>query len=563
MLPERRVAGGLNAAQGAIVRAPRARRGRMHALRRTGRARLRSERVRRSPSRSRMASVDATRRPSTPLREMTMTPHDPSLRPRSSSHRTPPPPSPGRRRAVPARWSAALLTGALALLCLADATPAQTAARTPGAGHTPADGYSVSGTETGLGPVPLVHWLREGADFTAAGMSTRATVTHMGQPGQTEPFALFVPPIPPGSNLLEILVCWNWLIDGPTPFTDTIEINGQPIVGDRCGTGLPDLCWLKSGGVSYLARLQNAKIVHGGVNIVAKATDKPLGFDPLAYGEGISIVCVYEIPGHPLRLVDGWCGYTSTESDPARTLTARAQLDFTLPYAGGNFHFLCNALDGQQDTPVQPIFGDEFFVNGISVGGTFGGTGAPADAWQGFLGPNGVSDLYDHAEDDPAALGLVGPGDTTMRFESRRQAAGDCVGHSLALVSFEPTLPSAWSTWNAGLPCSNGVTPSLTGSGPLVPGTPFTLALSGGPPLAPAYLVIGLSSLRAPFKGGILGPSPDLITPLALDPSGSLAFSLVWPALPAGTMLWWQYWIADPGNPLGFCASETLKSTSN
>ncbi|TPW07470.1 MAG: FG-GAP repeat-containing protein, partial [Acidimicrobiaceae bacterium] len=61
-----------------------------------------------------------------------------------------------------------------------------------------------------------------------------------------------------------------------------------------------------------------------------------------------------------------------------------------------------------------------------------------------------------------------------------------------------------------GLAGANGV-PALAGEGTLQPGSSITLSLSGALANAPATLVIGLSQLGAPFKGGVLVPSPDLL----------------------------------------------------
>ena len=68
----------------------------------------------------------------------------------------------------------------------------------------------------------------------------------------------------------------------------------------------------------------------------------------------------------------------------------------------------------------------------------------------------------------------------------------DGLGHSLA-GNFQPVL--------------NG-SGCLDGSGDLV------LELYGMPVFSQVYLVIGLSNIEAPFKQGVLVPSPDLILPM-------------------------------------------------
>ena len=79
-----------------------------------------------------------------------------------------------------------------------------------------------------------------------------------------------------------------------------------------------------------------------------------------------------------------------------------------------------------------------------------------------------------------------------------------------------------------------------------------------------AWWVLGLAQLSAPFKGGVLVPSPDLIVgPVPLDGVGSLSTTFAWPAgLPTGTELFWQTWISDVAGPIGFAATNGLRSTT-
>jgi hypothetical protein len=76
--------------------------------------------------------------------------------------------------------------------------------------------------------------------------------------------------------------------------------------------------------------------------------------------------------------------------------------------------------------------------------------------------------------------------------------------------------------------------------------------------------VIGLSTLHAPFKGGVMVPELDvLITGLVTNGSGSLVLSATWPSgLPSTVTAYYQYWIADPAGPAGFAASNALSGTT-
>jgi hypothetical protein len=101
--------------------------------------------------------------------------------------------------------------------------------------------------------------------------------------------------------------------------------------------------------------------------------------------------------------------------------------------------------------------------------------------------------------------------------------------------------------------------PSMTGSGSLAGGANFTIALAGLPTFTTTTLIVGLGSLFAPFKGGTLGPMPDLLIPLgtgtgALNLNGSMPMGL-----PSNFELWMQSWTPDAGAPVGLDATNTLQ----
>jgi hypothetical protein len=105
--------------------------------------------------------------------------------------------------------------------------------------------------------------------------------------------------------------------------------------------------------------------------------------------------------------------------------------------------------------------------------------------------------------------------------------------------------------------------PQLAGQGTLKAGTPVTLQLSGALPGGQATLVAGTTQLAAPFKGGVLVPFPDiLVFGLPISPAGASNLTVTWPPnVPAGTTVSFQMWIADPGGPSGFAASNGLSGT--
>lgn len=131
-----------------------------------------------------------------------------------------------------------------------------------------------------------------------------------------------------------------------------------------------------------------------------------------------------------------------------------------------------------------------------------------------------------------------------------------CGGPAVGSDAFEVTTP--------GSPGTGGVVPVLEGAGPAKPGSlgnSFTISM--GPASGSAFLVLGLSELAAPFKGGILGPAPDVFLPaLGLDASGGLGFVFALPAdVPAGLEVFAQAWLPDPGVVPAFSATNTLKLT--
>ncbi len=103
----------------------------------------------------------------------------------------------------------------------------------------------------------------------------------------------------------------------------------------------------------------------------------------------------------------------------------------------------------------------------------------------------------------------------------------------------------------------------LDGQGPLVAGQPLALQLSSAAAGAPTWLVVGLSPLGVPFKGGTLWAQPDaFFGAFTTTSGGTLSLGATWPAgLPAGTSFWSQCWWPDAAAPQGWSASTGLQGT--
>lgn len=200
------------------------------------------------------------------------------------------------------------------------------------------------------------------------------------------------------------------------------------------------------------------------------------------------------------------------------------------------------------------ITGVDSTVEGWSGTGTFS-TSFTTDALNGFVGPDeGGSYLWfvEWAGGTPFTLpgGGVGLGPVNGEFPLLKL--------TLTIVD---APPSTWLNLGHALSGTLGE-PQLVATGNLCRSAPGTLALSSARPNATTFLVIGLSSLWAPFHGGTLLPAPDVVVPLPVDATGACTLPFTFPiGVPMGTNLWFQHWIPDPAGVKGFAASNALLAT--
>jgi FG-GAP-like repeat len=155
---------------------------------------------------------------------------------------------------------------------------------------------------------------------------------------------------------------------------------------------------------------------------------------------------------------------------------------------------------------------------------------------------------------------FVSPGD--IDDDGRMDLIVPAGQHDVASVILN-AADGLWTSVGQGLAGSVGV-PKLFGSGTLAAGTPVSLELTSAAPLAPAWLIVGVSKLASPFKGGTLVPSPDAVLgPLVTDAAGELSLQGTWPAgVPAGGATWLQAWVTDAAGPEGFAASHALRAVA-
>lgn len=109
---------------------------------------------------------------------------------------------------------------------------------------------------------------------------------------------------------------------------------------------------------------------------------------------------------------------------------------------------------------------------------------------------------------------------------------------------------------------SDGVSAQLSGGGPLQAGSPVVLHLGAAGAGADVALVIGVAQDMLPFKGGVMVPSFDvLLAGLSADAQGHLVLEAAWPvALPTGTEIFFQAFVADAGAPAGLAPSNALSA---
>jgi hypothetical protein len=120
------------------------------------------------------------------------------------------------------------------------------------------------------------------------------------------------------------------------------------------------------------------------------------------------------------------------------------------------------------------------------------------------------------------------------------------------------TSAGAWDDLGEAKPGSAG-TPSLAGTGTLEQNTTNVLTLTSARPDALAALFFGLSTLHAPFKGGVMVPKPLVTIPMPTDPWGAARLPFGIPSgVPGGTNLYFQAWIPDPGASSDVAASNAL-----
>jgi arylsulfatase A-like enzyme len=123
--------------------------------------------------------------------------------------------------------------------------------------------------------------------------------------------------------------------------------------------------------------------------------------------------------------------------------------------------------------------------------------------------------------------------------------------------------PAAWNGAGYGVFGVAG-RPCLSGTGSLEPETAMSISLAHAAPLEATTVFIGVDWIAKHFRGGILGPSPDIaLAGIVTDSSGTFELDAHWPAgIPSGFTVYMQAWLSDATAEKGVAASNNLIATA-
>ena len=199
-------------------------------------------------------------------------------------------------------------------------------------------------------------------------------------------------------------------------------------------------------------------------------------------------------------------------------------------------------------------------------GGLLGATGdiRNTDPLLGPLGNNGGPTFTQALWAGSPAINAGDPDFTSPPVFDQRGAGFPRVkGGRIDIGAFE--VQESDGTWtDMGHPLNGWAgLPLLTAFGTLSGGQPDSIDLTQARWSSPATLIVGLSQLNAPFKGGVMVPNPLLLLFLGTNAIGEVHLPFVMPTVPAGLSLYFQFWIQDSVGIAGYSASNGLKGVTH
>jgi hypothetical protein len=392
----------------------------------------------------------------------------------------------------------------------------------------------------------------------------------------------------------------EWVVDElPTPgnlssqslFGQSVAVDGDRIVvGDR---GFDWGVGENIGAVFVFDRVAGSWIHTGTVGAVGFASDTAAGYDvdldgnTMAVGTFAERVLIYERDGGPWILTDVLLSddpgddayFGSVVSLSGDLLAVGAEHDTVAVAETGSatvFRRVCGTFE-REAILVSPSVNDgDRFGDDVAIHGNVLVVGATFEAIPGFS-QAGTATVYRYDGFDwqyeqqltaaaPSTIAYFGfavdvQGDEIV-VGSRLDDEGGLSAGAAYVYEGVPVY-DPWADLGQGLAGSGGV-PELVGAGSLAPHTPMELRLSCAVPLGGVSIVLGVSALVAPFKGGTLVPDPVLIVSgLGADTDGGLSVPAAWPAgVPSGPTIYVQAWMSDVGGPVGFTASNGVSGTT-
>jgi hypothetical protein len=105
--------------------------------------------------------------------------------------------------------------------------------------------------------------------------------------------------------------------------------------------------------------------------------------------------------------------------------------------------------------------------------------------------------------------------------------------------------------------------PVLFAQGDLTGASVLTISLSNAVEFQHAYLVVGFGTLYAPYKGGLLVPSFNLLLQFSTGSAGAVNIVTHWPSnVLSGIPVVMQFWINDELAPVGRAGSNAIAAVT-
>jgi hypothetical protein len=208
------------------------------------------------------------------------------------------------------------------------------------------------------------------------------------------------------------------------------------------------------------------------------------------------------------------------------------------------------ALHFDFDTPVTEVIYTVFVANNQDGDGLLGESFLEAFDGATSLGVVAVNDTGFHQ------VSNIFGGVPITSFTVRADGEGNRIDTLRYTVN-------PWADAGPGLAGTNGV-PVLEGAGSLAPGSAYSVTTTGLLENHVAAVVLGLSAVNAPFKGGVFVPNPDaLFLGLPTGPTGVLSLDDHFPnGVPSGFTFYVQTWLTDPAGIKGHAASNAVSGTT-